>query len=230
MGIRTADWVDGNVLTAQDLKDSIAIASQSAAEMAYKTQQVTGWENSGSLMAEKYTTAGGLQGTVNTASTDAVFGDNEYNLSVTSIGDAINVNITDDYTSSSSLNDSIYGNKYIPTEDIIVDSITYEISNNTSSRTPRTLYIVRINDNNGNVIKSVPTTTSTGTHTVNMESIALQKDVEYIIGVGDSSSSTVSIMSRSIAPLENNYFNYIKGRWMLPLAGGEVSLSSGSTG
>lgn len=84
------DWSDGNVLDALDLNDTMLAvmepAAKTNAELAMKGQQATGWENGGSTAAESYTTASGLQGTVNTGETDSLYNstDDNYGLSVDS--------------------------------------------------------------------------------------------------------------------------------------------------
>ena len=76
MAIRTeklggTDWVDGNVLTAEDLVDTfdgtIEAAVKGQAQIPYTTLKSTGtWINEGYLAADRATTANGVNGTMQT--------------------------------------------------------------------------------------------------------------------------------------------------------------------
>lgn len=89
MGIKTenlggTDWVDGNVLTAADLVDTIDANTKAAmtgmAQVPYTTLKSTGtWENEGHLAADRTTVAAGINGTINTGSTTSIFDTDKYN-------------------------------------------------------------------------------------------------------------------------------------------------------
>jgi hypothetical protein len=77
------DWSDGDILTAADLNDSMLAILESgvnsSAEISYKTLEASGsFTNGDSLAAEQYTVAAGLNATVNTGSTTAVFNTDLY--------------------------------------------------------------------------------------------------------------------------------------------------------
>lgn len=88
MAIRTenlggTDWVDGNVLTAEDLVDTIDANTKTAmsgmAQVPYTTLKSTGtWENEGNLAADRFTVVAGVNGTVNTGDNTAIFNNNKY--------------------------------------------------------------------------------------------------------------------------------------------------------
>ena len=66
MAIKITDWVDGDVLLAADLKDSINSMLTGPAQNANKTLKAAGaYENGDNLAAENYTVAAGINGTVN---------------------------------------------------------------------------------------------------------------------------------------------------------------------
>ncbi len=120
-----ANEVNKNFEDVEDSVDSAKAAALGAtgglsAELAYKGQQVTGWENGDSTAAEKYTTASGLQGTVNTGSTTADFNNDKYILSSsgTTTNDVFwSGSISKLYTSN------INGKKIIPTTTIILQKV-----------------------------------------------------------------------------------------------------------
>lgn len=66
MAIKIEEWVDGDVLTADDLNDSFGGVSKGHAEQANKILKATGaYENGDTTASENYTTSAGVNGTVN---------------------------------------------------------------------------------------------------------------------------------------------------------------------
>lgn len=82
MAIKIEEWVDGDVLTANDLNDSFGGVMRGAAEQANKILKAAGaYENGGLTAAENYTVAAGINGTVNTGSSTSDFSTDSYILS-----------------------------------------------------------------------------------------------------------------------------------------------------
>lgn len=113
MAIKIEEWVDGDVLTANDLNDSFGGVMRGVAEQANKTLKAAGaYENGGVTAAENYTTASGINGTVTTGSSTGVFDTDNYSLIKTGVTNSFSQNSLGANVGSAYITVNILSNGY----------------------------------------------------------------------------------------------------------------------
>lgn len=133
MAIKIEEWVDGDVLTADDLNDSFGGVSKGYAEQANKILKAAGaYENGDTTASENYTTSAGVNGTVNTGSTTSLFDTDSYVLPdfLQDEGDATEFSLTGTTTTTTAY-DITFATESLLEEVIIEIKNTFNYSDTT---------------------------------------------------------------------------------------------------